>query len=204
MQGKAVSANITVVPEEPLGYLTAWPTGQPQPYVSTLNSLDGRIVANATIVPTGTSSQITVFATNRTHVIVDLNGHFDTAGQYGSAFYALTPCRMVDTRNADGPFGGPILAAGITRIFSALESQCGIALGAHAYAFNVTVVPRGPLGFVTLWSGGPRPLASTLNSLDGRILANAAIVPAADGGQISIYTTDQTHVILDLVGYFGP
>src|SRR4051794_15678984 len=32
-------------------------------------------------------------------------------------FVAVTPCRLVDTRNASGPFGGPIFAAGETRSY---------------------------------------------------------------------------------------
>src|SRR5579883_2080060 len=44
----AYSLNVTVVPDAQLGYLTIWPTGQPQAVVSTLNS-DGRVKANAAI-----------------------------------------------------------------------------------------------------------------------------------------------------------
>jgi len=42
-----------------------------------------------------------------------------------------------------------------------------------------------------------------LNSFDGRVVANAAIVPAGANGAISIYVTDQAHVILDINGYFA-
>src|ERR1017187_2390435 len=35
----AYSFNVTVVPQGYLSFLTVWPTGQPQPWVSTLNSL---------------------------------------------------------------------------------------------------------------------------------------------------------------------
>jgi hypothetical protein len=35
-------------------------------------------------------------------------------------------------------------------------------------------------------------------------VANAAIVPAGTNGAISIYVTDNTHVILDIDGYFAP
>jgi hypothetical protein len=45
--------NVTVVPDSMLSYLTAWPTGSPQPLVSALNSCDGVVVANAAIVPAG-------------------------------------------------------------------------------------------------------------------------------------------------------
>jgi hypothetical protein len=51
----AYSLNFTVVPHGSLGYLTVWPTGLTQPLVSTLNSLDGRIKATASIVSAGSS-----------------------------------------------------------------------------------------------------------------------------------------------------
>lgn len=38
---KAYSLNATALPTGVLGYLTLWPTGQPQPFVSTLNATDG-------------------------------------------------------------------------------------------------------------------------------------------------------------------
>jgi hypothetical protein len=56
---------------------------------------------------------------------------------------------------------------------------CGIPPTAAGYSLNVAVVPRGTLGFLTLWpSGQSQPLVATLNSIDGRIKSNAAIVPA--------------------------
>jgi hypothetical protein len=72
----AYSLNITVVPSVPLGFLTAWPTGKPQPFVSTLNALKGLVVANAALVPAGTNAAIDVFVTDTTHVVIDANGYF--------------------------------------------------------------------------------------------------------------------------------
>jgi hypothetical protein len=72
----AYSLNVTVVPDGALSYLTAWPTGSSQPLVSTLNSFDGTVVANAAIVPAGTSGAISLFVTDRTHVILDIDGYF--------------------------------------------------------------------------------------------------------------------------------
>jgi uncharacterized repeat protein (TIGR01451 family) len=98
-------------------------------------------------------------------------------------FVPVTPCRVADTRNPNGPFGGPSLIAMATRDFLIPNSACGIPSSASAYSLNVTVVPPGPLGYLTVWpSGQPLPLASTLNSLDGRTKANAVIVPAGTGG----------------------
>jgi len=59
-----------------LSYLTAWPAGAGRPLVSTLNSFDGSVVANAAIVPAGTQGAVSIYATNPTHVILDINGYF--------------------------------------------------------------------------------------------------------------------------------
>jgi hypothetical protein len=70
---------------------------------------------------------------------------------------------------------------------------------------NVTVVPRGPLSYLTLWpSDQAQPLVSTLNSPLGRILANAAIVPASATGAVSVFVSDAADVIIDINGYFSP
>lgn len=81
--------------------------------------------------------------------------------------------------------------------------KCGIPTDAKALSVNATVVPPAPLSFLTLWPAGKtQPLVSTLNSFLGRVVANAAIVPAGANATISMYTTHQTHVIIDVNGYF--
>ena len=202
---KAYSLNMTVVPlSSVLGYLSTWPTGATQPLVSTLNSPTGALLANAAIVPAGTGGAIEVFATDSTQVVIDINGYFAPPASGGLSLYSLTPCRVVDTRGATGPLGGPRLAAVTSRSFPVPSSTCAVPTGAKAYSLNVTVVPPGIVGFVTLYGGGSLPLASTLNDSDGSIVANAAIVPAASDGSVSAYTTDATQLILDINGYFGP
>ena len=199
----AYSMNATVVPTGFLGFLTTWAAGQPQPFASTLNSWTGKVVANAAIVPAGTNGATSVYVTNPTDLILDVNGYFAAPGRTaGLTFYPVVPCRVADTRESDG---GPILAAGTTRSFTIPESGCGIPSSAAAYSLNITVVPDGPLSYLSAWpTGSPQPFVSTLNSFDGTVVANAAIVPAGSDGAISIYVTNQTHVILDINGYFAP
>ncbi|HEY1203765.1 MAG: glycoside hydrolase family 44 protein [Bryobacteraceae bacterium] len=201
---QAYSLNVTVVPQSTLGYLTLWPTGQTQPFVSTLNSLQGAVVANAAIVPAGTGGAVSVYVTDTTDVILDINGYFATPGASSYAFYPATPCRVADTRNATGPFGGPSMAGAASRAFAVPSAGCNIPATAQAYALNVTVVPEGVLYYLTLWpTGESQPLVSTLNSFAGAILANAAIVPAGTNESVSVYVTNPTNVILDINGYFG-
>ena len=202
---QAYSLNVTVVPEGPLSYLTLWPTGQPQPLVSTLNSFGGIVVANAAIVPAGTDGAVSVYVTNPTDVILDIDGYFDTStGSNSYSFYPATPCRVADTRNPSGEFGGPSMFAGQTRDFPVPSGSCDIPATARAYSLNVTVVPDGPLSYLTLWpTGQAQPLVSTLNSWTGKVVANAALVPAGTNDSISVFVTSPTDVVLDVNGYFG-
>jgi hypothetical protein len=202
---QAYALNLTVVPSAPLGFLSVWPAGQPQPTVSTLNSSDGRIKANAAIVPAGTNGSIELFASNSTDAIIDINGYFVPAGAGNLAFYPLAPCRIADTRTGTGTFAGPALVGAESRTFPLLSSACNIPASAQAYSLNLTVVPSGPLGFLSAWpAGSAQPGVSTLNAPTGTIVANAAIVPAGTGGGITVIATDPTNLIIDINGYFAP
>ena len=201
----AYSLNVTVVPSGPLGYLEVWQAGQIQPLVSTLNSIDGRVKANAAITPAGNNGGVDVYVTGASHVILDIDGYFVPAGTDSAlSFYPVAPCRVVDTRNPAGPLGGPTIGAKSRRDFPIQYSSCGIPATATAYSLNVTAVPKGPLGYLTIWpTGATQPLVSTLNSYSGGVVANAAIVPAGTGGQVSVYVSDASDVVMDINGYFA-
>ena len=195
---QAYSMNFTALPHGSLGFLTTWPSGQPQPIVSTLNASTGAVTANAAIVPAGTSGAISVFASNTTDVLIDIDGYFDSTQTNALSFYPIAPCRAADSRYPAGspPFSGtvPLNLAG---------SSCGVPT-AQAYLANATVVPTGSLGFLTLWANGqPQPGASTLNAYDGAVTSNMAIVPSTNGS-IDAFASNPTYAILDLLGYFNP
>ncbi len=202
----AYSLNITVIPHGPLGYLTLWPTGLDQPVVSTMNSFDGRIKANAAIVPAGNQGAVSVFVSNTADVVLDIDGHFAPVSGSTLAFYALPPCRVADTRNPTGQLGGPYLKAAKERDFPVPASACNIPSTAKAYSLNFTAVPRkGVLSFLTVWPlGQSQPYVSTLNAPTGTVTANAAIVPAGYIGNIAVYPTDDTDLAIDVNGYFAP
>jgi hypothetical protein len=204
---QAYSLNVTAVPHGTLEYLTLWPAGQTMPVVSTLNSWDGEVVANAAIVPAGTGGGVSVFAPNPTDVVLDIGGYFDTPSVSTSALYLVPPCRLVDTRLADGPLAGPALTADSSRDFPLPTASCGLPASATAYSLNVTAVPDPTVNFLaylTVWpTGETQPFVSTLNSWTGAVVANAAIVPSGSNGSVSVYAHDPTNVILDTNGYFA-
>ena len=82
-------------------------------------------------------------------------------------FVAMLPCRVVDTRNGQlglrEPSGRPSLVGGVSRTFPIQSSStCTIPTEAlQAYSFDITVVPPGPLTYVTAYpTGQPTPVAA--------------------------------------------
>jgi len=119
-------------------------------------------------------------------------------------FYPLTPCRIADTRSANGPLGGPSLSGGVSRSFPILSSSCNVPSSAQAYSLNFTAVPHTSLSYLSVWPAGEiQPVVSTLNSR-GPVTANAAIVPAGTSGAVSVYATDDSDVAIDVNGFFAP
>jgi hypothetical protein len=204
---QAYSLNITVVPKPVMGYLTLWPAGQPIPVATLFNDFDGRVKANAAIVGAGAAGAVSIFVTDTTDVIIDIDGYFTSAANPSAlAFYSLTPCRIVDTRLAPGPLGAPPLVGNLNRTFPVLSAAaCSIPATARAYSLNFTVVPKTPVWFLSTWpTGQMRPISSTLNDPTGTILANAAIVPAGNLGSVDVYPTNNTDLLIDINGYFAP
>jgi hypothetical protein len=160
------------------------------------------VTSNASIVPAGVNGAISVYASDTTDVIIDITGYFAPPGTGSLDFYTVTPCRILDTRNAAGTLGGPIMAAGQSRSFNVPSSACGIPAAVKAYSLNATVVPPASLSYLTLWGSGGQPNVSTLNSFDGSVVSNAALVPAGASGEVSAFTTNLSHLLLDINGYF--
>lgn len=112
--------------------------------------------------------------------------------------HTLTPCRALDTREAFAT--GPVTGA---LTLNAGSTDCGLPPDAEAYLANATAVPSGALSYLTLWPDAQaQPFVSTLNSLDGKVTSNLAIVPTSNG-LIDLFVTDPTHLIVDIAGYFA-
>jgi hypothetical protein len=123
----------------------------------------------------------------------------------GVGFVAMEPCRVFDTRNANGPYGGPRLIANTTRNFDIDSGPCQvIPTGVEAYSMNFgAILPDGANSFITIWpTGVTQPLVSSINPIQGVVVANAAVVPAGTAGQISVFPNTGVHLYGDINGYF--
>ncbi len=117
-----------------------------------------------------------------------------------ATYVPVGPYRRFDTRN------GTIMAANSSRCWQIGGSGDGVPATATAVAVNLTVVNPSAQGYVTLYphdtSDPTVPSTSTLNHAAGQTLGNGAIVALGDNAEVCAYTLEQTHLILDVNGYF--
>jgi hypothetical protein len=97
----AVAINLTVVNPSGRGYATVWPCGQQRPTASNVNFAPGRNIANMVVASIGTNGAICIHTHKVAHVVVDVAGWFTGGSKPG--FVAVTPKRVIDTRDALGP-----------------------------------------------------------------------------------------------------
>ena len=147
-----------------------------------------------------TASKLVLFT------LASLLGAVSAMAQSGPyQFYAIAPCRFVDTRYPNGTNGGPIFDTNQQRDFI-VRGNCGVPTGAKAVSLNVTITGATQASFLTLWpSGGARPNVSTINfTSSDPALANGAIVGVStNAADLSVYNNfGRVHVILDVTGYF--
>jgi hypothetical protein len=122
-------------------------------------------------------------------------------------FVPVAPCRVADTRNENGPSGGPSLQAGGTRDFP-MASLCGVPGTALSVALNVTALRSSSAGEIRLGEGGlPVPEASTVHVRPGSVRGGSAIARLGARGRLAVEAllpSGAVDVVIDVSGYFVP
>ncbi|MEZ5266032.1 MAG: hypothetical protein R2755_30560 [Acidimicrobiales bacterium] len=73
----AVVGNLTVTEAAGPAFITAWPSGEAQPWASVQNTVAGTTRANQAMVKVGTNGQVDVAnSAGAVHVIIDVVGYF--------------------------------------------------------------------------------------------------------------------------------
>jgi hypothetical protein len=206
----AASFNVTSVTPIASGFVTVWPCSVARPLASNLNYSRGSIDANGVIAPVDANGRACLYSHVATDIVVDITGWFGPGTTGGSGFQAITPRRLVDSRNGTGvpvgrirpeaPIRIQVTGAGVQTIGGAAAT---VPANAVAAAINVTSVSSPRPGYITVWPCGvERPVVSTLNFSAGAIRANGAIAALGTGGTLCLYSHTPTDVVVDIVGWF--
>ena len=150
---------------------------------------------------------IAVLVVPGTTVRADPAGLLVLPPQTPARFHTLAPCRLVDTRGAAGPLGGPALDGGAATRTFALAGTCGVPGDATAVSLNVTVANPAAAGHLRLFAAGTAaPLASAINFRAGQVRANNAILSVSSDGSAGVTVRNDaagpTDLVLDVNGFF--
>lgn len=222
----AIVVNFTVVSSSTAGYITAYPSNDVvRPLAASLNFYAADVKGNNAILKlnqTGVGSQLNIYTTSTTHLVADVVGYYARPVALGAlssdlVYTPVTPCRIMDTRNAGADSG--MLAAGSTRSFlgwngsytvqGGENTDCNLPFSTDnaALVLNFTAVNPGSAGFITAYpAGAAQPLAATLNFGAGEVKGNNAFLKLNQtSGQVdfNVYSTSATHLVADVMGYYA-
>jgi hypothetical protein len=207
----AVTGILTVTAQTRGGFIAIGPVATNNPTSSTLNFPAGDDRANGvTIALSGSGTLSITYAAPvlgpTAHVLFDVTGYF-TPDASGSTYHALTPTRILDTRNGTG-LSGPF-SSHVARTFGVAGGGSAVPAGANAVTGNLTVTAQTRGGFIFI---GPvatnNPTSSMLNFPVGDDRANGVTIALSGSGTLSItYAAPvlgpTAHVLFDATGYFG-
>ncbi len=197
----AVSANLTVTDPTAAGFITAFPCDAQLPLSSNGNYLAQETRATAAVVGLDGSGAVCVFVSSDLNLVVDVTGWF--GGTDGTRLAPIVGTRVLDTRDGTGTTGTAPVAEGQTLQFDPTLGGT-VAVGANA-VLDIVAVGATESGFLTLYPcGGAFPDTSTVNYVPGAVATNAATVAVGANGKICVYAHRTTHVVVDVLGSFGP
>ena len=203
----AITGNITTVGPVANGFLTVYPSSATQPQAANTNYQAGQTLNNVFTVGLGAADgAFKVFALQTTDVVIDITGYFAPPGAGGLFFHPLpAPVRLLDTRakaTACTTPGTPLLAN--TEFLQQGNAICGIPGSAVALVGNATTVGPAAQGFLTLFPANEtRPVIASGNYQSGQTLNSPFTVGLSPSGNFTIYSLQQTNLVIDVTGYYS-
>jgi hypothetical protein len=205
----SIAVNITSTESVSKFFIQALPTlGGAIGGFSTINvTTPGQNLPNFAIVPLGQGS-ISIFIPTGGNIIVDAMGYFTPSPATAAGrFVPINPRRALDTRPTEaGPVPAGWLAhrpANSEAVRVDVPTDIGVpATGVSALVVNVTATDSTGAGFLqALPTGAASGQTSTVNYAAGATAATHAIVPLGAGGTISVFTSNSSHIVVDVTGY---
>jgi hypothetical protein len=203
---QAAILTVTAVQPSSGGYLTVFPNGHGMPNASSVNYVADQIVANQVIAGVGVDGKVNIFSSADTDLIVDIAGWVPT----GTDLHTQNPSRLVDTRSGGHTIDGQQQATGAVAAGAAITVQLAERSAVPANGFgsvilNVTAVGARSAGYLTVFPAGQTmPNASSLNFEAGQTIANQVIARVGTHGELVIFTSAETDLIVDVAGWLPP
>ena len=186
----AVALNVTATETGQAGYVTVHPCGSGVPPTSNLNVAAGGTAPNVVVAAPGSAGSICVVPSADMHLLVDVFGSLSVP----SGVAVPAPVRAFDSRAAG--FGRQVGAGETVRV------PVGAADGGAL--LNLTATGTAADGYLTAFPcDTPLPPSSNLNVRAGVDVANFAVIRPSAAGEVCVYASSPTHVVVDVMGSLG-
>ena len=194
-EGAAVVVNGTAALATGPGFLNLYassPDATPTEN-SSVNFSEGAPIANSVIVPVESDGQTCIYNSTETEVIVDRSGYVAPG-----SFVPLVDgvLRAFDSRVNNG------------RKYRSTDAVCGAPIIGSSPGdllfFNVTAAAPEATGFLNVYPQGASSAPdanSVVNYVAGSNIANGSSVTLGDDAELCLYSSQRTHLILDVIGY---
>lgn len=212
---KAVVGNVTTVVPAAQGFLTVYPSDAALPLAATTNFPANEVLNNVFTVGLGNADgAFKIYASNTTHVVVDVSGYYALPTEGGLYYHPLPqPLRLMDTRTGATACitPGTPLTSGIPTNVQGTGTCNSLTIPSTAKALvgNATTVGPTGQGFLTLYPAGvATPVTANGNFKSGQTLNSQFYVGLSAAGQFSAITSitgssGTTNLVVDLHGYFS-
>lgn len=206
----AVTMMVTIVAPAGQGQLFGRPSSSdPSTLLMVYNAGVGGNTSNSSLLAVADDGTIQVMTeTAQSTVIIDITGYYTSTknGVSAGGFVAMSPARILDSRDGTGAAAGQI-PPGSQRTIQATGSN-GIPAGAAAVAVNIVVINReAKAGYVrpTPTDGVRSTGVLNYNSTAGLTTAMNAQVALNSAGKLSLSTAEgggKIDLVVDIQGYF--
>ena len=214
----AAEVTVTAISPAGSGYLRVSPNNGSNPTATFLAYSSGIGIANTGTVTMSAAGDFKDLLVRNfvgaTQIVIDVQGYFPAAG--GTRYQTVTPCRVVDTRNAGG-----VLASGVTRGFQVggtrggFKAQgatnpvgCGVPQRSAAVEASLTAVSPVADGYARVSPAGATPPNATFLAYStGRNITNTGTIGLSLSGLNDLNLKNfasSTQYVLDVLGYFEP
>jgi PKD repeat protein len=198
---------VTAVNPSGGGHMVVYPTDIATPATATVNVQIGLARSNGALSALGRrdNDDLAVFygaqAGSITHLTVDTYGWF--ARDADHRYYAIAPCRAVDTRLAQ--FHGPRIASGRLRYFQ-IPGNCGVPPGAKYGVVTATIIKPDGAGSARITASYDQSITN-IQFAGGEDVANTIVAGFGDTDietWITMAGGGGADLVLDVLGYFLP
>ena len=188
----AVAVNLASANATGIGYLSAYPCGEPTT-VANVNFREGPAASGSAIVNVSDEGTICVFSSAPTDVIVDITGTFTPDGAL--SFVPVPPTRTLDTRDGTGGWS-PIHGAG-----QVLDARVAPP-DARAVTGTLTVVRPLATTYVASYGCTGEPPTASANAGARTIAANSLTSAISDAGDLCFLSSAATTTVFDTTGWW--